>query len=195
MMENRTTARAFGRPGYLGALLALIGAAALLAGCRSETTPSASRAPIVAVAELEPTEGYDVRATVRFTEVDDGVRIEAEAENLVSGLHGFHIHENGDCSAPDASSAGPHFNPYGAPHGSPLADRTERHAGDLGNLAAHPETGKAVYVRVDDVIELRGENSIIGRAVIIHASEDDLDPESGLTGGPRVACGVIRRQD
>src|SRR5262245_3828607 len=67
-------------------------------------------------ADIKPTQGNTVKGEVRFYKVADGVRIVARLEGLSPGRHGFHVHEKGDCSAPDASSAGGHFNPSGAPH-------------------------------------------------------------------------------
>jgi len=141
-----------------------------------------------AVALLHPTEGNSVRGTVTFTEVADGIRIVADVEGLDPGKHGFHIHEFGDCSAPDAASAGGHFNPDGMPHGAP--DDMERHVGDLGNLVADEE-GKAHYERTDSFISFGGDHSIIGSAVVIHSGEDDFTSQPSGAAGPRVACGVI----
>jgi Cu-Zn family superoxide dismutase len=146
------------------------------------------------VAVLEPTEGNDVRGRVAFIEIEDGIRIVAEISGLDAGLHGFHVHETGDCSAPDASSAGGHFAPGGTPHGAPDAPPAERHAGDLGNLEAVAD-GTARYERVDSAIRLAGPNSIVGKAVVVHAGEDDLTSQPSGDAGSRVACGVIERMN
>src|ERR1017187_4607437 len=106
-----------------------------------------------AVAALSPTKGSNVSGTVTFTKVDGGVKIVADVTGLTPGLHGFHIHEFGDCSAPDAMSAGGHFNPHHMQHGAP--DASIRHAGDFGNLEAD-ESGKAHYERVDTMISMAG---------------------------------------
>src|SRR5690349_233994 len=82
-----------------------------------------------ATAQLAPTQGNNVHGMVKFTETADGVKVVAHLEGLTPGQHGFHVHEKGDCSAPDATSAGSHFNPGGAPHGAP--DAAQRHTGDL----------------------------------------------------------------
>src|SRR5947199_6089262 len=81
-----------------------------------------SAAPLKAIAVLHPTEGNKVSGTVTFTEVADGVQVEAAIAGLTPGKHGFHIHEFGDCSAADASSAGAHFNPTNQPHAAPDAE-------------------------------------------------------------------------
>src|SRR5271169_5710736 len=84
-----------------------------------------------AIAVLHPASGSQVTGTVTFTAAGDSVQVVADVTGLTPGKHGFHIHEFGDCSAADASSAGGHFNPMKKPHGAP--DAAERHAGDMGN--------------------------------------------------------------
>ncbi len=167
--------------------LALLGAA-----CRQPAPPPAEApaAPEIsrAVAVLHPTEGSQVEGVVQFTRTAEGIRIEATVSGLTPGRHGFHIHQWGDCSAPDATSAGGHFNPTGQPHGAP--DSATRHVGDLGNLEAG-EDGMASYSRVDTVVAFSGPRSIIGRAVIVHAAEDDLTSQPTGNAGGRLACGVI----
>lgn len=141
-------------------------------------------------ATLHPTKGNNVTGTVSFAPVEGGVMILAEVHGLTPGKHGFHIHEKGDCSAADASSAGGHFNPFNKPHGAP--DDANRHVGDLGNLIADAN-GDAYYARVDTVIELEGANTIVGRAVIVHEKEDDFKTQPTGNAGARVACGVIQK--
>lgn len=141
-----------------------------------------------AVAVLHPTEGNEAGGVVTFTRTETGVEVVAEVEGLTPGEHGFHIHEFGDCSAPDGTSAGGHFNPHGTEHGAPSG--SQRHVGDFGNISAG-EAGIATYDRVDSLITFSGENSIIGRGVIVHAEEDDLVSQPTGAAGARVACGVI----
>lgn len=147
-----------------------------------------------AIAVLNPTEGNDVRGRVTFTATDGGVRVVADLEGLGAETHGFHVHEFGDCSAPDASSAGDHFNPQNTPHGAPDAPAAERHAGDLGNIEAGAD-GTARYDRTDTVLSLGGANSIVGKAVVVHAGRDDLTSQPSGDAGDRLACGVIEATD
>src|ERR1044071_4744849 len=100
-------------------------------------TEEKSSAPLKAVAVLHPTGGNKVGGTVTFTEVADGVQVQAEITGLTPGNHGFHVHEFGDCSAADLSSAGANFNPTNNPHAGP--DATERHVGDMGNVERSEE--------------------------------------------------------
>lgn len=143
----------------------------------------------IAEAQLSPTQGNEAEGVVTFIEEASGIRVIADVRNLsVNGRHGFHIHENGDCSAPDATSAGGHFNPTGETHAGPMAEK--RHVGDLGNLETS-ESGSAMYVRVDEHISFDGMKSIIGKSVIVHAKADDLQSQPTGAAGPRLACGVI----
>lgn len=161
-----------------------------LAGC-AQLSPYQEPAPTEAKAGLRPTQGNDVSGVVQFAKVEEGVRVTASLTGLSPGKHGFHIHEKGDCSAPDASSAGGHFNPEGTSHGGPDNPADKRHVGDLGNIRAN-QGGNAYYNRVDSVIALRGDRSITGKAVVVHAGTDDLSSQPSGAAGPRVACGVIQ---
>jgi Cu-Zn family superoxide dismutase len=143
-----------------------------------------------AVAELSPTANSKVKGTVTFTRRGDKTRVVAVLTGLTPGLHGFHIHEKGDCSAPDASSAGGHYNPTTVEHGGP--DALHRHVGDFGNVEADP-VGHVFFTKDFPKIEFDGPASILGRAVIIHANADDLTTQPSGNAGPRVACGVIVR--
>lgn len=140
-----------------------------------------------AIAVLHSASGSKVTGTVTFTKTNDIVLVVADITGLTPGKHAFHIHEFGDCSAADASSAGSHFNPTNKPHGAP--DAAERHIGDLGNLEAD-SSGKAHLELKDKVLKFSGENSILGHAVIVHEKVDDWSQPVGNAGG-RVACGVI----
>jgi superoxide dismutase, Cu-Zn family len=174
----------------------LCGGIALFAlGDRSQAddkmAPAAAAGPTKAVCMVEPLSGSKVMGKVTFTQVADGVEIDAELTGLTPGKHGFHVHEFGDCSKMDGSCAGGHFNPDKMKHGAP--DAAERHVGDFGNIEADAD-GKATYKRVDKVISLSGAHSIIGRAIIVHANPDDFSQPTGNAGG-RVGCGVIGYTD
>jgi Cu-Zn family superoxide dismutase len=181
----------------LGALAILT--VTTLAACRTRTAPivvaspppSSVRAPgpAAAFAELNPTQGSSVRGKVSFVKIANGIRVVADVTGLTPGNHGFHIHEKGDCSAPDGSSAGGHFNPYAMPHAAMNAD--QRHVGDFGNIMAD-RAGNAHADFIDVRISFDGLASILGRGVIVHANPDDLVTQPAGNAGPRVACGVIQ---
>jgi len=140
----------------------------------------------------------DGTAIGTVTMIDDGtatfVSIALKSDLLVPGLHGFHIHED-PVDGVDCVSTGSHYNPFDKEHSAPV-EYTNRHVGDLGNVIAVGD-GVVDNKIVDSMIQLRGPYSIIGRAVVIHAGEDDLglggDEESKSTGnaGSRVACCTI----
>ena len=150
-----------------------------------------SSAPLKAITVLHPTAGNKASGTVTFTEMADGVQVHAEITGLTPGNHGFHVHQFGDCSAADASSAGAHFNATNKPHAGP--DATERHVGDMGNLEADA-SGKATLDYLDHQISLTNDqSSVIGRSVVVHAKADDLKSQPAGDSGARIACGVIGR--
>ena len=140
-----------------------------------------------ATCKLESKSGSKVTGTITFTKSGNEVHVTGEVTGLTPGKHGFHLHEKGDCSAPDAASAGAHFNPGQHKHGGPTA--TERHEGDLGNIEADA-SGKA---KVDwkGKMSFSGAESIIGKSVIVHEKEDDLKTDPTGNAGGRLACGVI----
>jgi superoxide dismutase, Cu-Zn family len=141
-----------------------------------------------AIVELKPSSGSNVNGFLTFDKTDTGIYIHGEIHGLTPGKHGFHIHENGDCSAPDAMSAGDHFNPQDAPHGG--HDSEKRHVGDLGNVEAD-ELGVARVSINDRLMTFEGENNILGKSVIVHEKEDDLTSQPSGDAGGRIACGVI----
>jgi Cu-Zn family superoxide dismutase len=159
----------------------------LMAGCAQ--TPAAGTGP-AAVAELKPTAGNAVAGTVRFEQSGSKVLVSAVITGLKpNGEHGFHVHEKGDCSAPDAMSAGGHFNPGGKPHGH--HGKAERHAGDMPNLRADASGATRVMWETDLLTVGSGAASVIGRSVVIHRDPDDYVSQPAGNSGPRVACGVI----
>jgi superoxide dismutase, Cu-Zn family len=165
-----------------------IGAAALaalvLGGCQLF-----AKAPEHASATLQPTRGSKVTGEVTFQQAGDRVRMVANVAGLSpNSVHGFHIHEVGDCSAPDGSSAKSHFNPYGKPHGR----GPERHAGDLPALKADARGRATLTVDLDIVTLARGPADIVGRSVVVHAKPDDYATQPTGNTGARLACGVIR---
>ncbi|KAJ4955507.1 hypothetical protein NE237_012290 [Protea cynaroides] len=150
---------------------------------------------VKAVAVLSSSEG--VNGTIYFVQEGDGpTTVTGSVSGLKPGHHGFHVHALGDTTN-GCMSTGPHFNPGGKEHGAP--DDEIRHAGDLGNITAG-EDGTVTVNISDSQIPLCGPNSIIGRAVVVHADPDDLgkgghelSKTTGNAGG-RVACGIIGLQ-
>lgn len=152
----------------------------------------ASSAPAeYAEAEILPTEGQATGGLIKLTRDGEGVRMEGTVTGLEPGAHGFHIHEKGDCSAPDASSAGGHFEPADDPHGAPEDPPDQHHLGDFGNITAG-ENGEVEVNITDPELRMSGPDSIIGKAIVVHAGRDDLESQPSGDSGARIGCGVIR---
>lgn len=139
-----------------------------------------------AVAMLHPIGDSNVTGMVTFERAENGSSITAEINGLSAGNHGFHIHQYGDCSASDGTSAGGHFNPEDMEHSA--RDAEKRHVGDMGNIESEGPNTTTTLNYVDSHISLE---EIVGRGVIIHAGEDDLTSQPSGAAGSRIACGVI----
>ncbi|WP_284335299.1 superoxide dismutase family protein [Comamonas sp. NoAH] len=154
-----------------------------------------------ATAELKPTAGSSVTGKVLFVQHKHGM---VKVSGQVSGLkpnseHGFHIHEKGDCSSADGSSAGGHFNPSNTAHGR--HGQGTQHAGDLPSLRSNA-SGMAIVQYETAQISLKDSrsstdqektsNNIAGRALIVHADPDDFTSQPTGNAGARLACAVIQ---
>jgi Cu-Zn family superoxide dismutase len=188
-------------------VLLVITGALVGAGCSREQEPVAKEstattvpavapatAAMVAVAQMQAREGLAISGSISFTqaEPDAAVAVAAHFEGAVEGLHGLHVHDVGDCSADDFTSAGGHFNPAGVPHGGP--EDAERHVGDLGNIECGEDGVCYLQIESDLLTVEVGPTSVIGRAVILHEKMDDLTSQPTGAAGSRLACGVIELQ-
>ncbi len=168
---------------------------------RSENTISEEAldaTTMVATARLSPTEGNNVSGEVTFTQEAGMVRVQGTLTGLAPGGHGFHVHENGACGPGEdgtpGGAAGGHWAPQGSPHGAPDSDAVNRHVGDMGNITAGQD-GMATIQHTDNVLTLEGANSIVGKAVVVHANADDLTSQPSGDAGGRVACGVVEMRN
>jgi superoxide dismutase, Cu-Zn family len=147
-------------------------------------------APVRAHATFVPKEGVHVSGTVTMVERGGAVTVTVDVAGASPGVHGIHIHEAGDCSAPDFSSAGGHFDPAGAPHACPPDPK--RHAGDLGNLDVGADRVGHLQISSDLFTLSPGLRSVVGRALILHEGPDDCHSQPSGDSGARIACAVIR---
>lgn len=162
----------------------------LFASCSKEHKMQESADRFVCI--LNPTQGNSVNGKLNIWQKGNDLYIRGDITGLTPGKHGFHIHEKGDCSAPDASSAGGHFNPASKEHGKMGKDR---HEGDLENVIADDKGIAKVDLKLDaSYWMLMGPNSITGRSIVVHAAEDDLKTQPSGNSGARVACGVIEKE-
>ncbi|MFI5167054.1 MAG: superoxide dismutase family protein [Thermoanaerobaculales bacterium] len=177
---------------HLAGLCAFSTALGLSVASSALAQQPASGAPriVKAVATVRPTAGNRAAGTVTFTQESGGVHAVADITGLKpNAKHGFHVHEFGDCSAPDATSAGGHFNPAGTTHGAPTDPK--HHAGDFGNLQADADGQAHLDLTMAGISLEPGPTSIVGRGVIVHLMEDDLKTQPTGNAGARIGCGAI----
>ncbi len=145
--------------------------------------------------------GKGITGAVEFVEFKMGtatwVQVTLKARGLTAGLHGVHLHAVGKCE-PDFAAAGGHFDPGPASNTDPDANHPF-HMGDLPNLEVGA-TGEGSFVAATTRVTLSdGPLTVFdadGTAIIIHANPDQGitgEPKSGVSGGPRIACGVLKK--
>ena len=172
-------------------LLALAGACAKKTentGTGEGTTTGAEMSQIGPFS-IEAKSGSSLSGTVAMKEVEGGVEVRVNVENAPPGKHGVHVHEKGDCSADDATSAGDHFNPRGHQHGLPGAE--QMHLGDFGNIEVGEDgKGELVFTAKEANLSAANELSFRGRALIVHEKEDTGGQPTG-DAGARIGCAVL----
>ena len=179
--------------------LTLIATAAALAACAVKPIGDGGANPrTVASVQLsaaaggvpQPNPQSPVQGSLQFSEVRGITSVTGTVTGLAPNSHAaFHVHEFGDCSKPDFTSAGSHFNPTHQPHGA--WDGPHHHVGDMPQLVADAN-GTATVSFNSESLQLRGPNSIINKAVIVHRDPDDVNAQPVGNAGPRLACGVIK---
>lgn len=154
--------------------------------------PAQSDAAMTATAALQPTAGNQTAGELRFVPVNGRIEVTGTVTGLPGGgTHGFHVHETGDCSAPDATSAGGHFNPDDSAHGR--VGQGDHHAGDSDNITAGGDGTAQVSGWLEGAtLGDGGATDIVGKAVIVHKDADDYATQPTGNAGDRLACGVIQ---
>jgi Cu-Zn family superoxide dismutase len=140
-----------------------------------------------AVARLVSKNGSGTTGTVMFTQRGDKVAVVAQVFNLAGGPHSLYIHETGNCSSPNAASAGPVWNAKGS---SPGARRT----GELPNIVVRHEENATLEAQVASLsVGTGAANDVTGHSVVVHGKLDpDPKPEFGVI-NDWLACGVIEK--
>ena len=139
-----------------------------------------------AVIKIEPLAKNRVNGTMTLEQTGQSVTVKGTLNGLTPGKHGLHIHEGRSCK-----NRGGHFHPGNAPHGAPESADDKRHLGDLGNVVAGQD-GSAQYTGVAKNVSLTGANSVAGRVLVVHQSEDDYVSQPGGNSGEQIGCGVIK---
>lgn len=155
----------------------------------------------VAQAALKTPEGAPAGMAMLSALQGGGVEITVQVQGMQPGPHGFHIHAKGECApGPDAATgkvvafgaAGGHFDPHNTQtHGQPGSPARQVHAGDVPNLVVG-SSGSGMLRHVNTGVSLApGQDSIVGRSLVVHQGEDDYRTNPAGNSGPRIACGVI----
>jgi len=163
---------------------------ALVVGCKTSTKSGDAKTLTVA---LEPKSGTAVTGNATFTEKNGKVTFTAKMTGLQPGVHAIHIHEKSDCSAPDASSAGGHWNPTFKKHGK--WGVAEYHKGDIGNFTADAQGNGSITLTTEEwCIGCEDETkNILGKGLIVHQGADDFTTQPTGNAGGRAACaGIIK---
>jgi Cu-Zn family superoxide dismutase len=147
--------------------------------------------------------GEGVTGTADIVEMayDTGTEVEVTvtAKGLKPGLHGVHFHAVGKCEPPAFTAAGGHFDPGPAGNTDPDVNHPY-HLGDIPNLRVGADGSGTLQARTTRVTVSAGPLSLMdadGSAIIIHANPDQGitgEAKSGVSGGPRAACGVIEKK-
>ena len=150
------------------------------------SVPSAKQA----IATISPTSENSATGMAIFTQNGDQITLTIEIQNASPGIHAVHIHENGDCSAPDGKSAGGHWNPTDVAHGK--WGEGEFHLGDIGNITVG-EDGTGSIELTTDLWEIGtgSDVDVVGKGIIVHAEADDFISQPSGNAGARIGCGVI----
>ena len=147
----------------------------------------------MAMAMLQPSAGSTAHGAVHFNQLSDGtVDVKVDLTGVPPGVHGFHVHDKGDCSD-NGNAAGGHFNPMNMPHAAP--DAASHHAGDFGNVTADANGEIHTSFNTHSITVAAGTSSAVGHAVILHGNPDDLTTQPSGNAGPRIACGIVNLMD
>lgn len=177
-------------------LIAAFCAAAALAACgpKAESLGKVTGAPpsLILSTHILSADGNSL-AEAELLQMADGVRLIVHAKGLPAGDYGLHLHAVGRCTAPDFTSAGPHFNPAGHQHGrdNPMG----AHAGDLPNIHVDDKGVGDLDVMLPGLRLADGETPLVdadGAAIVLHAKADDYRTDPAGNAGSRIACGEIK---
>lgn len=180
-------------------VLAVAAAAAMAVAVTSAQTPKTGTAQQKTTSATAEIKGKNISGTAQFTERAQGtgtiVEITLNVQGLTPGRHGVHLHAIGKCE-PEFTAAGGHFDPGPESNTDPDANHPF-HMGDIPNLQVGSDGRGQMKVLTSRVTLSDGPLSVFdadGTAIIVHGNEDQMitgEPKSGVSGGPRVACGVL----
>ncbi len=169
-------------------LLSFAVIAAVIIGCKTTNKSNDSKKLDLV---FEPKSNSTVSGTASFEEKKGKVVFTAKISGLKPGIHAIHIHEKSDCSAPDGTSAGGHWNPTFKNHGKWGVG--DYHKGDIGNFTADENGNGTITLTTDEWCIGCGDQTkdILGKGLIVHQGADDFTTQPTGNAGARVACSAI----
>ncbi|HEU0137965.1 MAG TPA: superoxide dismutase family protein [Flavobacterium sp.] len=171
-------------------LVPIVALALITAGCKSRGSDNQQDGKTITL-DLTPKSGSKVSGTAEFAEKGGEVTLTMNMTGLEPGIHATHIHEKSDCSAPDASSAGGHWNPTFKNHGK--WGSANYHRGDIGNFPVNADGVGTVVFSTSEWCIGCGDKSkdIVGKSIIVHTGSDDYVTQPTGDAGGRIACTAI----
>ncbi|ARJ70251.1 hypothetical protein B0A89_12075 [Paracoccus contaminans] len=165
----------------LGAALALI---PLLGHAQSPAGGTAQHA----AAAIRDAAGKDAGTATVAATPSGALHVMVDLAGLPPGPHAVHIHETGQCDAPDFKTAGGHLA-GGKQHGALSAEGM--HTGDLPNIEIDAD-GKAKAEFFIPATQLAAVTDADGAAFVVHGGADDYVSQPAGKAGDRIACGVFQ---
>ncbi len=155
-----------------------------------QDSPAANAAAGTITAPMRNPAGKEL-GTLALSDAGGGIVVSGRLTGLPPGDHGFHLHATGRCEPPGFQSAGDHWNPTNAAHGTESPKGP--HLGDLPNITVGRDSSVMVQATTPGG-SLRGQNGLLdadGAAVVVHAKRDDNRTQPSGDSGDRIACGVV----
>lgn len=167
-----------------------LGVFALMIGCKTQKSKMPASTNGISI-DFQPKSNSNVSGKATFVEKDGKVTFTANLSGLQPGVHAIHLHEKSDCSAPDGSSAGGHWNPTFKKHGK--WESGEYHKGDIGNFTADANGNGTITLTTDEWCIGCGDSTkdILGKGLIVHQGPDDFVSQPAGNAGARVACSAV----
>ncbi|EDQ05665.1 Superoxide dismutase [Cu-Zn] [Sulfitobacter indolifex] len=163
----------------LGAALVTTGAVAAQAEGHMQTAATAQVAG----------KSDDITGSVTLNTTASGrMLVKIDVTGVPTGTHGVHLHETGDCSADDFTSAGGHI---AGDHQHGVLVEGGPHPGDMPNMVV----GDDGVLQAEVFLDLLDIDGMIkdddGAAFVIHDGADDYTSQPAGDAGSRIACGVF----
>jgi superoxide dismutase, Cu-Zn family len=174
--------------------LAILGVYVFASVAMAKAPAKTKAAAKTATANVDGKTGSTLTGKASFTEKGKEIVFKLDVEKAPAGEHAVHLHEKGDCSAPDAKSAGGHWNPTATPHGQWGHDG--HHLGDIGNFTVGADGKGTITLTTDKWSWGTGQpNDIAGKGIIVHEKADDFKTQPTGNAGGRIGCGVVVNPD